>query len=238
MQRDVTFASSRQSSNQTARWLAFIGGVVGPILFVLSFTVAGFLRPGYSLISQAVSDLGVGPMAWLVDVGAILLGIGMIALAVAFFQVTRAIMSPAWRWTSAILVALPGIGYIVGSIFTEAPSTLLIHWLVGATLGLYFPVVTFIVVGLALLRHREWRRYGIYSLVMSIATVAAIVFVQLAFTPGSALIVFHVGGLAERVDIVVILAWYVAFGWRLFQGSRANLDARQRQHKRAGGMDG
>jgi hypothetical membrane protein len=40
------------------RWLA-LGGVAGPLLFVLAFTVAGMLRPGYSPVDQAISDLGI-----------------------------------------------------------------------------------------------------------------------------------------------------------------------------------
>ena len=219
------FASSTRPETGDGRWNQFIkwsgfAARVYPFLFVLSFTVAGLLRPGYSPISQAVSDLGVGSMAWLLNVPVVILGLVMIALAVGFFQATRPILSPASRWTCATLIALPGVGYIAAGIFTEDPSTVLIHWLVGATLGLYFPVVTFVIVGLALVPHREWRWYGTYSLVVSAATVAAIVFVQQAFTPGSALFGFHVGGLAERVDLVVILAWYVVMGWQLFSNLR------------------
>lgn len=208
------------SPSQFVKWSGF-GGVVGPIQFLLLFTVAGFLRPGYSAVSQAVSDLGVGPMAWLLNVPAVILGIVMIALAVGFFQSMRPILSPAWRWTSAILVALPGFGFVVAGIFTEDPSTVLIHWVVGAILGLYFPVVTFFVVGLLLLPHRV-RGYGIYSLIAAVATIAAIVLTSLAFAPGSALFALQVAGLAERVDLVVILAWYVVMGWRLFRTPAAS----------------
>jgi hypothetical protein len=40
------------------RWLA-LGGVIGPVLFVITFTVAGLARPGYSPVDQAISDLGI-----------------------------------------------------------------------------------------------------------------------------------------------------------------------------------
>jgi hypothetical membrane protein len=214
--------------DQFVKWSG-IAAMVYPFLFVLVFTVAGLLRPGYSPISQAVSDLGVGSMAWLLNVPVVILGLVMIALAVGFFQATRPSTSPASRWTCATLVALPGLGYIAAGIFTEDPSTVLIHWLVGATLGLYFPVVTFVILGMTLVPHREWRWYGIYSLVVGVATVAAIVFVQQAFTPGSALFSFHVAGLAERVDLVVILAWYVVFGWGLFSYARLVQKDKQRR---------
>ena len=42
-------------------------------------------------------------------------------------------------------------------------------------LGLYFPVITFFVVGLLLLTHRV-RGYGIFSLIAAVTTIAAIFF--------------------------------------------------------------
>jgi hypothetical membrane protein len=41
--------------------------MAGPILFVVAFTVDGLLRPFYSPIHQAISDLGVGPNGNLMD---------------------------------------------------------------------------------------------------------------------------------------------------------------------------
>ncbi len=220
---NLALASSSQleTGHGLYRFLKWSGlaAMVYPALFVLVFTVAGLLRPGYSSISQAVSDLGVGPMAWLLNGPIVILGLVMIALAVGFFQAARSILSPLARWTCATLIALPGFGYGAAGFFTEAPSTLLIHWLVAAPLGLYFPVVTFVIVGLALVSHREWQRYGIYSFIVAAVTVAAIVFMQQAFTPGSALFGLHIAGLVERVDLVVILAWYVVIGWWLFRSA-------------------
>jgi hypothetical membrane protein len=201
---------------QFIRWSG-LAATVYPILFVVVFTVAGFLRPGYSQVSQAISDLGVGPLGWLMDAGVIINGLVIIALAAGFFLATRPVMRTGWRWACAVLIAIPGFGEIVGGIFTEAPSTVLIHWLVGAMLGLYFPAVTFLVVGLRLWRTPGWRGFGIYSVVICVATVAAVVFTQLAFTPDSALTGLHIAGLAERLTWVVIQAWYVVLGWRLFR---------------------
>jgi hypothetical protein len=39
------------------RWLA-LGGVAAPLLFVLAFTVAGLLRPGYSRSTRRSATLG------------------------------------------------------------------------------------------------------------------------------------------------------------------------------------
>jgi hypothetical membrane protein len=201
--------------NQFIRWSG-LSAMAGSVSFVLLFTIAGFLRPGYSPIRQAISDLGVGPMAWLVNIPMGTLGLLLTAFGLAFSEAMRPVMSSTWRWVCTTLVALPGVGLVGASVFTEDPSTLLMHILVGATLGLYLPVVTFFLVGLQLRRNSEWRGHGTYSLVVSLATVAAIAFMQFAFVPSSPLAGLGLGGLAERVDLIVILAWYFVMGWRLF----------------------
>ncbi len=212
----VTTLGGSQPWQLFTRWSG-LSGVIGSIFFVLMFMVAGFLRSGYSPISQAVSDLGVGPMAWMVDVPIVILGLWLIALAYGFYLAMQQSMRLGWRRACATLIALPGVGLAAAGIFTEAPATLILHILIGALLGLYFPVLTFLLVGLNLIRVRDWRGVGVYSLVASVVTVAAIVFMQLAFTPGAVLSTFHIAGLAERVDLIVILAWYVIVGWKLFR---------------------
>jgi hypothetical membrane protein len=206
---------------QLIRWSGFAAAVCS-VLFVVLFTIAGFLRPGYSQVSQTISDLGIGQLGGLVDVGVVVNGLVVIVLAIGFFLATRPVMSTGWRWICAVLMALPGFGAVVGGIFTEAPSTVLVHWLVGAALGLYFPVVTFLVIGLRLRHTRGWQGMGIYTLLTCVATVTTVVFVQLAFTPGSPMAGLQIGGLAERLDWVVIYAWYVVLGWRLFRTQAEN----------------
>jgi hypothetical membrane protein len=64
-------------------------GIVGPILFVAVFTVAGWLRPRYSATAEAVSDLGVGEAAWIQNANFFVFG----ALLLAFATGLRRAMS-------------------------------------------------------------------------------------------------------------------------------------------------
>src|SRR6266699_769538 len=82
MQENVRPPSVKPRRNQAARWLVLIGGVINPIVFVLAYTVAGILRPGYSPIHQAMSDLGVGPNGSLMDTIAVLQAQLVMAFAV------------------------------------------------------------------------------------------------------------------------------------------------------------
>ncbi len=107
MQKNGSFASSEQVGNPVVRWLV-LAGVVGPPLFVAVFTLAGFLRPGYSPIHQAVSDLGVGSNAWLLDGGVIINGLLLIGFAVGFALSMRPMLSLWLRAYSSLGQHAPG----------------------------------------------------------------------------------------------------------------------------------
>jgi len=210
---DEKIVPSTANSNAFIRWSG-LGAVVGPVLFVVMFTVAGFLRPGYSPIEQAISDLGIGPMSWLLNVPLVLLGFLLVVMAIGFSQAMRPVMSQGWRWACGILLASTGLGYATAGIF---PETNPIHWMVGQPLFAIGSVFGVLLAGLQLLRDRRWHSYGVYSLPTSATALVLIVFMNLTLNPTSQLAALHVGGLAERVAFVDVLAWYVVIGWQLFR---------------------
>lgn len=211
MPENVPFSSSKQWWNQAARWLALVGGVVNPIAFVLVYTVAGILRPGYSPIHQQISDLGVGPNGSLLDAIAVLHGLLLIAFAVGFALSMRQVLTVGWRWYGAALLVLPGLTLVTAGIFTDAPSTVVIHSL-ASIVGLVSTMSAFIVIGLGLRRDSQWRGWGIYSLVTAGVTLVLVTVLFWAFKPGTPLAPAKVGGLIQRVVSVETLAWYVVFG--------------------------
>lgn len=233
MHENVSVASSKQVGKPVTRWWP-LAGVVGPLFFVIVFTLAGFLRPGYSPLHQTISDLGVGSNGWLVDVCCVITGLLLIGFAAGFALSLRPVLHQGWRWPIAVLFALHGFGLAIAGIFTEAPSTVMIHWLVGANLGFFGPVVAFLVTGLALRRETRWRGWGIALLIASLLTLVVIAIMFWVFTPGTPLASLRLGGLMERVVLIEIEAWYVALGWQLFvmAGSHQQADSQQVQENR------
>ena len=73
-----------------------LGAVAGPVLFTLGWFVLGFISPGYtmwgtriapySVISQPLSGLGLGPTGPLMNTAFILGGLLMVAGAVGIFR--------------------------------------------------------------------------------------------------------------------------------------------------------
>jgi hypothetical membrane protein len=197
----------------TTRLLA-LGGVIGPLMFVVTCTIAGFLRPGYSPLHQAISDLGVGSLAWLLNVSLIVMGLLLIACSAGLLRILGPVLGDPWRWVCSVLLALPGLGFAWAGIFTEAPATVTLHWVVGMPLVAIGSIVGFLITGIRMRRLDSWRGIGTYSTAASVASLALIMVMFGTWTLG-------IGGLTERVFFIEIMAWYVVVGWRLSNdGSR------------------
>jgi hypothetical membrane protein len=191
----------------TTRLLA-LGGVIGPLMFVVACTIAGFLRPGYSPLHQAISDLGIGPVAWLLNISVVAMGVLLIGCCAAFLRTLGPALGDPWRWVCSGLLALPGLGFAWAGIFTEAPATVTLHWVVGMPLVAIGSIAGFLITGIRLRRLDSWRGIGTYSIAASLASLALIVVMFGTWTLG-------IGGLTERVFFAEIMAWYVVVGWRL-----------------------
>jgi hypothetical membrane protein len=194
-------------SGSITRLLA-LGGVVGPLIFVVACTIAGFLRPGYSVLHQAISDLGVGSLAWLLNAPLIVMGLLLIACSAAILRTLGPALGDPWRWVCSGLLALPGLGFAWAGIFTEAPATVTLHWVVGMPLVAIGSIAGFLITGIRLRRLDTWRGIGTYSIAASLTSLALITVMFGTWTLG-------IGGLTERVFFLEIMAWYVIVGWRL-----------------------
>lgn len=193
-----------------------LAGVIGPVLSVVVFTVAGALRPGYSPVRQAISALGTGPGGWVIDALGVVVGVGLIVFAASFASLMRPTLRPGVRWFATVCIVLDGLGVATASVFTDAPATVALHT-VGSSLGTVSTLVAFVVVGVALRRNPRWRRWGTYSMVAAAGALALVAASYAFLMPRSPLHGIHAGGLFERADFVWHYAWYVAFGWRLFR---------------------
>src|ERR1700682_1475163 len=114
----ATRSGVRTAAGLSARpWLA-LGAVAGPILFTLGWFILGFVSPGYtmwgthvapySVVSQPLSGLGLGPTGPFMNAIFILSGLLIVAGVIGVFRAIHE-LSPAARWIGAGLLALPGL---------------------------------------------------------------------------------------------------------------------------------
>jgi hypothetical membrane protein len=73
----------RTSTDGVGRWL-LVAGAVGSVAYVFAWIVEGAVRPGYSPIHQAISDLAVGPNGLPYRIGGVLTALLKIGFAAGF----------------------------------------------------------------------------------------------------------------------------------------------------------
>jgi hypothetical membrane protein len=187
--------------------------IVGPLMFVLVTLIEQALRPGYTPLSNAISDLGVDTngwsYSWMFTVSIIVLGL---LTFVSAYALSRVLGKPARRGT--ILFGLSGVGSIGVGIFNE-DAYLLPHSI--------FALDAFITSALALL-----------FLAPALASRWAPVYARFSRVGGTvslvALALFLLGvggityfGLFERLVVAPGLLWSLIIGVHLWHAPR--LDA-------------
>ena len=89
-------------------------GVVGAVLFIVTFGLDGATRPGYRPLYHPVSALALGSRGWVQTSNFIVTGALMIAAAAGTREALDVTIGPA-------LLALFGVGLVVSGIFTMDP---------------------------------------------------------------------------------------------------------------------
>jgi hypothetical membrane protein len=213
-------------------------GIVGPILFVAVFTVAGWLRPRYSATAEAVSDLGVGEAAWIQNANFFVFGALLLAFATGFHRAMSGVVGSRAATVAAVMIGTTGIGLAAGGAFPAAPPTEGLHFLVGFLLTVASAIATAFYVGRRLHGKEGWRRVARYSVWTGIGAVALGAFSFVALNPSSPLEDMGIGGLIERLLVIQIIAWHAVMGWRLLMHnatqSTAPPDAQTRREPTCG----
>ena len=222
----ATQTGTWKPARPAARWVA-LGTVAGPVLFTLGWFVLGFVSPGYtmwgiriapySVVSQPLSGLGLGPTGPFMNAIFMLSGLLMVVGAVGVFRSIPE-LSPAARWIGTTLLALPGLGAAIDGLFTL--EHFFLHF-VGFGLALT-TVVGFPVVGYLLRRIPSWRGFGSWLIAAGPVTLALTVLYFATFTPTIEGVQHGVAGLTERLLVLELQAWYVALGWLAFNKSKGD----------------
>jgi len=210
-----------QATPLVFRWLA-LGAVVGPVLGTLAWIVLGFLRPGYSPISQPVSALGTGHNGVFMNAAFMFDGLLSMVAVIAVFQSLKNELGTAACWTCMALLLLSPFGLLWVGIFTM--NTLTLH-LVGAQLAFATPIIALPIAGFLLRRVPKWRRFGTRMLVVGGPLTLALLIGFIMSVPMSEKITGGGSyGVWERALASEVIGWYVALGWLTFRRSHESID--------------
>jgi hypothetical membrane protein len=194
--------------------LAFLAacGMLGPVLYVVTWIVAGLLYPGYNQLTQATSELtskAAPPAAAAVaNFGGIALGLLLIAFA---FGLYRGVCHSRWLLIGAILVGLFGLVCVIQPFFPVDPGVASLSWQNVMHNAVYVISGVALIPGLLVLsvafaRDSNLRPYRWYTLI----TPALILLsgIDVGLFPS---------GVPERLSILMILAWFEVVAFRLLR---------------------
>lgn len=203
-----------------------LGGLAGPLLFILAIILSSALRPGYDHVSQLISELGEtgGSTAQLMNyLGFYPTGILILLFSVSCFAaIRRNLLSLA----GAVLVGFASLAILFAGIFScdvgcamEDPSTDQILHTASAMGAFLAMIVASILWSLRFRTLDHWRGLWIYSFVTGI--VAFALFVAFILLSES-----QIAGLVQRLLVLVLFVWLMVFAARLWSTWEASWQER------------
>lgn len=199
------------------RFLA-LGGLAGPVLFVSLIILCGALRPGYSHVTQFISELGEtgGSHAALMN----LLGFIPTGIIVAGFGLSMAYLFPrtSLSLAAAVLIVVYGLGLLGAGVYCCDPGCPSQHLSFDGMMHRVVSVTALLagVLGIALWARcfrslAAWRSMSRYS---AVSSAMALVFLLLVgLTEQSRVFT----GVWQRLCLVTMDLWCALVGFRVFR---------------------
>ena len=190
--------------------IASWAGMLGPGVFVLSFTINGLLRPGYDPARRYISELSIGPRGWIQIVSFMLLGI-----AVFLFSLGLRASFPTGKASRAgpVLFTIIAVCYFLSGPFVTDPMAMFdnqqtFHGTVHGVLGAI--VFSLSAAGCFVLWRRfrvdeAWKSLSAFSLIAGIAMTVFIVLMKIGQLQAGLLNDY--AGVVQRCCLMISYAW-------------------------------
>jgi hypothetical membrane protein len=201
-----------------------VAGIVGPILFTVTFFLQGLFRlEEYDPVAEVVSALEAGPWGWVQQANFVVFGLLTIAFAVGLHLGLR---QTRWGAIGPSLLVLSGMALVWAAVFPLREDAAGLTYdpglhIVGGMTFFLSSALGLLVVSLRLAADPRFRHLGGYALGAGIMGVALFVVMGVFVVPEDALL--HAwAGLAQRIVIVVVLfPCTVVVALRLLRVTRA-----------------
>jgi hypothetical protein len=191
-----------------------LAGVVGPLLFIVTFTIEGWIRAGYNPRSMFVSALSMGPRGGIQIANFIISG-ALIALF-AHHVASEFQEGKPWR-VGARLLSIIGFSLLasgpfvmdpVGVPFFEMSWHSYLHYAFGILVFSLAPMSCFIFFGY-FRADRRWRWFQWWTLAAGLIMTASVAALKGAMLPGS---LHPYVGIIQRVALIDYMVWLACFG--------------------------
>ena len=200
---------NKWNRQRLSRW----AGVIAPPLFVLTFTLEGWLRPGYDPRAMYISALSLGPRGWVQIANFLQLGFLLLIFTRAL---PDAFANQKAARRSAVLLTILALLFLLSGPFVMDPDGTppdrmsvhgLIHGLAGGIVFLLMPVTIWVF--LPALRVRAPKSaLAHWTLTLGLFDALAVLFFTVASKSPQLQIVFTGWfGLIQRAALVPFMAW-------------------------------
>lgn len=194
-----------------------MAGLLGSAIFVLTFTIEGFIRPGYDLLNTFVSALSLGPRGWIQITNFLLFGLSL-------FLFTRRIADEFRSGKASkgglVLLTIIAVCYFFSGPFVMDPAGTplaratihgTIHGILGGIVFMLMPISCFIYLR-RFWSDPEWKHMKWWTLVLG--TLSAIGTILLTLTTKSPYLAVYFSpwfGLIQRTVIIPFMVWIFVF---------------------------
>ncbi len=192
--------------------------IFGPVLFLLTFLILGFVQPEYHHLDHTISMLVNGPYGWVQNVNFFILAVSFASLGLGL---GRHIYGKLINFISVSFFLL-SLGVIALIIF---PAELVpgdtnvvlgtvgkLHFLSSMVASLFAAVSIFFVLK-TFKAHEYWSKLvKLTKIILIFNTVFIIVWFGLSFYLG---LTFPLKGIMQKVLVGNVLGWMIMVGWKL-----------------------
>ena len=190
-------------------WYSAIAGIVGPVLYTITWLVLGFLEPAYSHTQDPISNLSaIGASFALVMT--IVIFIFAILIVMFAYGLQRGL--PPGFWGGPLALVITGVGYVgiaLAPLNLADPGEPNILHTISATVTVFAMMLAPVLTFPRLRKDPGWRNLSGYSIA---STVVAFAFMVIASLPTFA----DWAGLMQRLVLAVFIVWMVVIASRLY----------------------
>ncbi len=212
---------SENRTHPAMQSLLAIFGIIGPIMKSIVVVILAFLWPGYSHISQSMSELGAidAPNSIIMSVTLVVFGLLMICFA---FGLHKGIGHGEGSIIGPAFIAIYGVGQVGNGIFPCAPGCAN-PWETGSLTGMMHTVTSYVgyiailvamlVISQRLGKDKHWLNYRSFSIAIGLISIGA--FLLLSFVLSGLLISW--AGAFQRLRHGIVFLWIIVMSIRLLR---------------------
>jgi hypothetical membrane protein len=198
--------------NSTSQRLLFLSGILGPPIYALFVLIGGLLTPGYSHVTQSMSELGEtgGSHAWIMNTGFLLLGLFLLVFAFALHygicdgsRIGPFLMAV----TGVCMVMVAGFHCDPGCI--DVTLTGKLHSIV-ATISAIAMIAAILIISYRLQKDERLKGYSEFTVIIGIvAGIISLLLFSAAFE--------GYAGAIQRISMGIPLIWVEVMAVKLFR---------------------